>query len=59
MTALVATAVARLVPLSIVQLYVHSAAAIVALWSIAYRMWRQPATRTAPTASHPRPTRAT
>ncbi len=40
--ALVVMAVARFVPLSIAQFYVHSAAALVALWLLAYLMWARP-----------------
>jgi hypothetical protein len=35
-------AVSRLVPLSTIQFYVQGLAAIVALWPLAYQMWRQP-----------------
>jgi hypothetical protein len=40
--ALVVMAVARLVPLSAVQFYVQGAAGIVALWPLAYEMWKHP-----------------
>lgn len=39
---LVAMAATRLVPLAAVQFYVQSAAAIVALWPLAYVMWAHP-----------------
>jgi hypothetical protein len=39
---LLAMAVSRLVPLSTVQFYVQGLAAFVALWPLAYQMWRQP-----------------
>jgi len=39
---LVAAGLARLVPLTGVQFYVQSAALIVALWPLAYEMWRHP-----------------
>lgn len=58
-TALVILAVVRFVPLSIAQLYVHAAAAIIALWPIAYRMWRRPAALAARSAPHLHATRAT
>jgi hypothetical protein len=35
-------AVARIVPLIAVQFYVHAAAALIALWPLAYLMWRHP-----------------
>jgi hypothetical protein len=35
-------AVSRLVPLAAFQLYVQGAAALVALWPLAYRTWRPP-----------------
>jgi hypothetical protein len=40
--ALVAAGLSRLVPLTGVQFYVQSAALIVALWPLAYEMWRHP-----------------
>jgi hypothetical protein len=40
--ALVVMAVSRLVPLAAFQLYVQGAAALVALWPLAYRTWRPP-----------------
>jgi hypothetical protein len=40
--ALVAAGLSRLVPLNGVQFYVQSAALIVALWPLAYEMWRHP-----------------
>jgi hypothetical protein len=40
--ALVVAGLARLVPLTGVQFYVQSAALIVALWPLAYEMWRHP-----------------
>lgn len=39
---LVVLAVARLIPLTGVQFYVQSAALVVALWPLAYEMWRRP-----------------
>ncbi|MEH1125326.1 hypothetical protein [Micromonospora sp. CPCC 206061] len=41
--ALAVMAVARFVPLSVVQFYVHGIAGIVALWPLAYQMWTRPA----------------
>lgn len=41
-TALVVMAVSRLVPLVAFQLYVQGLAALVALWPLAYRIWRPP-----------------
>jgi hypothetical protein len=41
--ALVAMGVSRMVPLTAVQFFVHAAAALIALWPLAYVMWRQPA----------------
>lgn len=38
---LVVMAASRLVPLVVVQLYVQGLAALVAMWPLAYRMWRQ------------------
>lgn len=40
--ALAVMALSRLVPLAAAQLYLHSVAAIVALWPLAYHMWRYP-----------------
>lgn len=40
--ALAAMGVSRMVPLTAVQLYVHGAAALIALWPLAYVMWRRP-----------------
>jgi hypothetical protein len=48
--ALAVMALARFVPLAVVQFYVQSAAGIVALWPLAYHMWRYP---TAPAAAAP------
>lgn len=42
--ALVVMAAARFVPLGIVQFYVGGAAGIVALWPLAYVMWKHPGT---------------
>lgn len=42
MAALVVMAVSRLVPLAAFQLYVQAVAALVALWPLAYRIWRPP-----------------
>ena len=47
-TGLVVWAAARFVPLGAVQSYVQGVAGIVALWPLAFQMWRQ--TRLAPTA---------
>lgn len=41
--ALVVMGVSRMVPLTAVQFFVHAAAALIALWPLAYVMWRQPA----------------
>lgn len=41
--ALTVMAIARFVPLSAVQFYVHGVAGIVALWPLAYQMWTRPA----------------
>ena len=51
--ALVVMAVARFVPVGAVQFYVQSAAGIVALWPLAYEMWKHP--ETARPARQPRP----
>lgn len=40
--ALVALAVSRFVPLGAVQFYVQAAAGLVALWPLAFQMWREP-----------------
>ena len=40
--ALVVMAIARLVPVGAVQFYVQGAAGIVALWPLAYEMWKRP-----------------
>jgi hypothetical protein len=45
--ALAGLALARLIPLTEVQFYVQSAAGIMALWPLAYEMWRHPAAQTA------------
>jgi hypothetical protein len=45
--ALAVMAAARLVPLGAVQFYVQGAAGIVALWPLAYEMWRHPEARPA------------
>jgi hypothetical protein len=42
MAALVVMGVSRLVPLAAFQLYVQGLAALVALWPLAYRIWRPP-----------------
>jgi hypothetical protein len=41
-TALAVMAVSRLVPLAAFQLYVQGLAALIALWPLAYRIWRPP-----------------
>jgi hypothetical protein len=51
--ALVVMAVARLVPVGAAQFYVQGAAGIVALWPLAYEMWRHP--EAARPARQPRP----
>jgi hypothetical protein len=51
--ALVVMAVARLVPVGAVQFYVQGAAGIVALWPLAYEMWKRP--EAARPAGQPRP----
>jgi hypothetical protein len=51
--ALAVMAVARLVPLGAVQFYVQGAAGIVALWPLAYEMWKHP--EAAQPAGQPRP----
>jgi hypothetical protein len=45
--ALVVMAIGRVVPLGVVQFYVGPAAGIVALWPLAYQMWKHPAPRVA------------
>ena len=49
--ALVVMAVTRFVPLSIAQFYAQSAAALVALWPLAYVMWTRPAPLAQPGAA--------
>ncbi len=51
--ALVVMAVSRLVPVGAVQFYVQGAAGIVALWPLAYEMWKHP--EAARPAGQPRP----
>ncbi len=51
--ALVVMAVARFVPVGAVQFYVQGAAGIVALWPLAYEMWKHP--EAARPAGQPRP----
>lgn len=46
-TGLLVTALARLVPVGAVQFYVQGAAGLVALWPLAYDMWRHPEPRSA------------
>lgn len=41
--ALIVMAAARFVPLSAVQFYVQGIAGVVALWPLAYQMWKRPA----------------
>jgi hypothetical protein len=55
--ALIVMAVARFVPVGAVQFYVQGAAGIVALWPLAYGMWRHP--EAARPAEQPRPRLAT
>jgi hypothetical protein len=50
-TGLVVWAVARLVPLGVVQFYLQGLAGIVALWPLAWQMWRRPRPSGVPTAS--------
>jgi hypothetical protein len=45
--ALVVMALARFVPISAVQFYVHGVAGLAAFWTLAYAMWRQPVVRRA------------
>ena len=49
--ALVVMAVTRFVPLSVAQFYVHSLAALIALWPLAYIMWTRPVPQTQPGAA--------
>ncbi len=49
--ALVVMAVTRFVPLSIAQFYVHSLAALLALWPLAYLMWTRPLEQAQPPAA--------
>jgi hypothetical protein len=51
--ALVVMAVSRLVPVGAVQFYVQGAAGVVALWPLAYEMWKRP--EAARPAGQPRP----
>ena len=51
--ALVVLAISRLVPVGAVQFYVQGAAGIVALWPLAYEMWKHP--EAARPAGQPRP----
>ena len=51
--ALVVLAISRLVPVGVVQFYVQGAAGIVALWPLAYGMWKRP--EAARPAGQPRP----
>jgi hypothetical protein len=53
----VVMAVARLVPVGAVQFYVQGAAGVVALWPLAYEMWKHP--EAARAAGQPRPMPAT
>jgi hypothetical protein len=53
--ALVVMAVARLVPVGAVQFYVQGAAGIVALWPLAYEMWKHPEAARAAGQPHPMP----
>lgn len=46
-TGLLVMALARLVPVGAVQFYVQGAAGLVALWPLAYDMWRHPESRSA------------
>ena len=45
--ALVVMAIARFIPLGVFQFYVQGAAGIVALWPLAYVMWKRPEPRSA------------
>lgn len=40
--ALVIMAITRLIPFSVAQFYVHAAAALAAMWTLAYLVWTQP-----------------
>jgi hypothetical protein len=51
--ALEVLAISRLVPVGAVQFYVQGAAGIVALWPLAYEMWKRP--EAAQPAGQPRP----
>jgi hypothetical protein len=53
--ALVVMAVARFVPVGAVQFYVQGAAGIVALWPLAYEMWKHPEAARAAGQPHPMP----
>jgi hypothetical protein len=53
--ALVVMAVARLVPVGAVQFYVQGAAGIVALWPLAYEMWKHPEAARSAGQPHPMP----
>jgi len=48
-------ALSRFVPFAAVQFYVQSAGAVVALWPLAYQMWRQPTAKLAVAQAHVRP----
>ena len=52
---LLVMAVSRLVPFSTVQFYVQGLSAFVALWPLAYQMWKLPT----PAATRPQPVPAT
>lgn len=54
--ALVVMAASRFVPVAVFQLYVQGVAGIVAMWPLAYEMWRHPQARV---AERPRPMPAT
>ncbi|MGH2604101.1 MAG: hypothetical protein ACRDJ9_32535 [Dehalococcoidia bacterium] len=54
--ALAVMAASRLVPMAIAQLYIQGAAGFVALWPLAYEMWKHPQARV---AERPRPMPAT
>jgi hypothetical protein len=43
--ALIVMAAARLVPIEVVQFYAHGVAGIVAMWPLAYHIWRHPETQ--------------
>jgi hypothetical protein len=51
--ALVVLAISRVVPVGAVQFYLQGAAGIVALWPLAYEMWKRP--EAAQPAGQPRP----